>query len=81
MLLAFFVDLIVWQMAKSVSFNDEDSLEEATPMNPKSITPPPSTPVVTEQTPTPSTTQVVTPMLSPTEGEPSSIHQESQSFV
>lgn len=81
MMLAFMVDVVVWQMAKAVSFSDEDSLEEATPMNPKSVTPSPSTPVVTEQTPTTSMTQVVTPMLSPSEEEPSTISQESQSFV
>nr|XP_053649345.1 solute carrier organic anion transporter family member 74D-like [Cherax quadricarinatus] len=81
MMLAFVVDVVVWYLAKSVSFNDEDeNLEEETPMNPKSVSPSSSTPIAVDQTPTTSTPQESIPMLSPSEGDPS-ISQESQSSV
>ncbi|XP_071535324.1 solute carrier organic anion transporter family member 74D [Panulirus ornatus] len=81
MMLAFTVDVVVWYMAKSLSFNeDEENPEEATPMNPRYVTPSPSTTMAIDQTPTTSATQDITPMLSPGEGE-SSISQESQTCV
>ncbi|XP_069156183.1 solute carrier organic anion transporter family member 74D-like [Procambarus clarkii] len=79
MILAFMVDLVVWYMAKAVSFTeDEENPEEETPMNPKSLSP--STSVTVDQTPTTSTPQESIPMLSPSEGAPS-ISQESRSSM
>lgn len=63
MLLAFIVDVVVWHKAKSVSFNeDEEGQEEATLMNPPSLSQSPSTPpVVIEPTPTTSTAVEISP--------------------
>lgn len=80
MLLAFIVDVVVWHKAKSVSFSDdEDEPEEATPMNPKSLSLSPSTPLAAEQTPTTSTAQEISTVCSTSEGEPSVSHEEDQS--
>ncbi|KAK7082861.1 hypothetical protein SK128_013782, partial [Halocaridina rubra] len=80
MLIAFIVDLVVWHKAKSVSFTEDDEEpEEATPMNPKSLSPSPSSPIAAEQTPTTSTAQEISPVCSTSEGEPSVSHEEEQS--
>ncbi|XP_064086298.1 solute carrier organic anion transporter family member 74D-like isoform X1 [Macrobrachium nipponense] len=76
MLLAFIVDVVVWHKAKSVSFNeDEEGQEEATLMNPPSLSQSPSTPpVVIEPTPTTSTAVEISPVGSTS--EEASVSQE-----
>ncbi|XP_068243486.1 LOW QUALITY PROTEIN: solute carrier organic anion transporter family member 74D-like [Palaemon carinicauda] len=76
MLLAFIVDVVVWHKAKSVSFNEDDEgQEEATLMNPPSLSQSPSTPpVIIEQTPTTSTAVEISPVGSTS--EEASVSQE-----